>query len=824
MSITGRTTSPQLTNNSLEDEYFKGIQYVPSDRPELLAAIQSVAEEENLVVTPEWTEKLLQLSRFNDIHHGVMLVGEAASGKSTVYQVLLKALQKVDGVESTTYLIDAKAIAKQSLYGKLDVTTREWTDGLLTATLRKIAENLRGEDKKRHWIIFDGDVDPDWVENLNSTLDDNKLLTLPNGERIALPPNVRIIFEVANLDFATPATVTRCGMIWFSDDVVTPRMLLHRGLHNIGSSTPDEDVDIDIVEADSLLPQGIHSPESFIRNILANDLNLEEVILQARKLNHVMEYSVIRSVDSLISLLKADLRRIRVHVSQNAQVPLSENLLQDVLKKNVMLDLVWAFAGDSTWDDRNTFAEYLGSLPVFVSATIANILDYYVDIASGNWVPWAQDVAHVEIDAHAVASSETVVPTVDTKRHESLIYGLLNDHKPVVLCGPPGSGKTMTLFSSLRRSPALDVVGLNFSKTTSPSLLIKSLEQHCEYRKTLHGTILSPSIIGRWLVVFCDEINLPAKDTYGTQRVITLLRQMIEQNGFWRESTREWVTLSRVQFVGACNPPSDVGRNALPMRFLRHTAVVYVDYPAEQSLRQIYLTFNNAVLKVMPSLRGYAEALTQAMLTLFLETKRKFSTQVRSHYIYSPRELTRWVRGIYEAIKSLESLPVEGLIRIWAHEALRLFHDRLVDDSERQWTVQLVDRVAKDTFLNVDLQSALRQPILYSNWLTKDYLPVERDSLRSFVQARLRVFCEEELEVPLVLFDDLLEHVLRIDRVLRQPQGHLIMIGISSWGKVSGEFYSKDRTDLTTDNLSALCGVDEWNQSSPAQDEPQLHR
>ncbi len=55
----------------------------------------------------------------------------------------------------------------------------------------RIIDNVRGELQKRQWIIFDGDVDPEWVENLNSVLDDNKLLTLPNGERLSLPPNVR---------------------------------------------------------------------------------------------------------------------------------------------------------------------------------------------------------------------------------------------------------------------------------------------------------------------------------------------------------------------------------------------------------------------------------------------------------------------------------------------------------------------------------------------------------------------------------------------------------------------------------------------------------
>jgi len=64
------------------------------------------------------------------------------------------------------------------------------------------------------WIVCDGDVDPEWIESLNSVLDDNRLLTLPSGWRIQFGPNVNFMFETHDLSFASPATISRMGMIF----------------------------------------------------------------------------------------------------------------------------------------------------------------------------------------------------------------------------------------------------------------------------------------------------------------------------------------------------------------------------------------------------------------------------------------------------------------------------------------------------------------------------------------------------------------------------------------------------------------------------------
>ena len=272
---------------------------------------------------------------------------------------------------------------------------------------------------------------------------------------------------------------------------------------------------------------------------------------------------------------------------------------------------------------------------------------------------------------------------------------------------------------------------------------------------------------------------------YFTLKPLKFFRQLVEHNGFYRTSDHAWVTLERIQFVGACNPPTDPGRKPLAHRFLRHVPVIYVDYPGEASLKQIYGTFNRALLRLIPPLRVFADPLTQAMVEFFMRSRDRFTQDIQPHYVYSPREMTRWVRGICEAIRPLETLDVDGLVRLWAHEALRLFHDRLVTEEERIWTNQNIDEVALKHFPTIKGEVALARPILYSNWMTKNYVPVEREELRDYVKARLKVFYEEELDVPLVLFDEVLDHVLRIDRIFRQPQGHLLLIGISGAGKTT---------------------------------------
>jgi dynein heavy chain 1 len=580
---------------------------------------------------------------------------------------------------------------------------------VFTHLLRKILANVRGEDKQRHWIVFDGDVDPEWAENLNSVLDDNRVLTLPNGERLRLPSNVRVIMEVQSLQYATLASVSRCAMVWFSEDTLRLVDIFQHKLRSLdsvsaggggGGSSNDSSTEGLSDAASPAKARCLCALQKF----LGSGEIVESAVLAAEALPHVMTTTRVQMVNSVFALLARGVSLLLEYNEGHPDFPKTDEQIDAWMGKWTLYSLLWGLGSSMYFAGRLELSAMLCRTSTVavpsrlemghgagatggdaLDLSTPSLLDYEVQINDGAWHLWKERVPAIDIEPHQVLDTDVIVPTVDTVRHADVLEGWLASHVPVVLCGPPGSGKTMSLIAVVQSSGKYDMASLNFSSATTPSLILKTFEQYCEVRSTRRGVVMSPRVPSKWVVVFCDEINLPANDNYGTQTVITFMRQLVEQKGFWRASDNVWVHVERIQFVGACNPPTDAGRVVMSSRFLRHTPVLLVDYPAPESLLQIYGTFVKALLKVQPVMRAHTEPLTQAMVASYEANRKHFTADQQPHYVYSPRELSRWTRALFKAVQSADGMRLEDLVRLWLHEGYRLFQDRLVTAEERQW-------------------------------------------------------------------------------------------------------------------------------------------
>lgn len=165
--------------------------------------IEKAFGEMSLQYDDHFSPIILYLKHTLSVRFGIILVGPSTTGKTTVLN-MLSHLQ-----DTSLIMINPKSIALDELFGHMSRNS-EWKEGIASFLIKEA--NQRVENS---WIVFDGPIDSSWIENLNSVLDDNRTLCLANSERIRLKENMRFFFETDNLNDASPATISRCGIAYF---------------------------------------------------------------------------------------------------------------------------------------------------------------------------------------------------------------------------------------------------------------------------------------------------------------------------------------------------------------------------------------------------------------------------------------------------------------------------------------------------------------------------------------------------------------------------------------------------------------------------------
>ncbi|TPX37396.1 hypothetical protein SeMB42_g06902, partial [Synchytrium endobioticum] len=756
----------------LISDLFPGLDCPRVRYPNFNDAVEGVLQESDYVQLPDQVDKVIQLYETMLTRHTTMVVGPTGGGKTVVIDTLSRAQTKL-GLTTRLFVLNPKAVTVAELYGVLDPVTRDWTDGLLSNIFREL--NRPSDKKERKYIVFDGDVDAVWVENMNSVMDDNRLLTLPNGERIRLQKHVALLFEVGDLQYASPATVSRCGMVYMD-----PKNLGFAPCYQKWCSVKRPG------------PDGVVLLKLFQKYALP----LIEMVLEGSalgsRLSQVIKINGLGMVGQLTNLVDAQLPE-----NDGKQPALQEDAIEAVFIQSI----IWSIGATILEADRAKFSEavkQLSELGVQAGETVpagtlpsdGNLYEWFFDFSQKQWSSWKQFVPKYE-HSKTVPFYKILVPTMETVRHTWLLERLVATKRPVLFVGDVGTSKTVTALNHLRQLPAdrYLLLNINFSSRTSSLTLQKNLEINVEKRtKDTYGPAA-----GKRLMVFVDDLNMPSKDTYGTQQPIALLKLLIERGGFYdRGKELNWKCMKDVQFVASMGTPGG-GRNDVDPRFVALFNVFNITFPTETSLLQIYSgILLGHVASFSEGIRNTADKLTKLTLKLYQDiSKSLLPTPSKFHYIFNLRDISRVYEGLCGSTPDHFETGSQ-MARLWRNEAMRVFYDRLVTDADRASVKKLIDGLVEQTF-NSDVSYINRNPILFGDFrhamqeanarLYEDLL--DFTAVRSIYQEILAEYNEKFNRMNLVLFEDALEHLIRIQRVIRMPRGHALLIGVAGSGKQS---------------------------------------
>uniref|UniRef100_A0A8C2RKQ1 AAA+ ATPase domain-containing protein n=1 Tax=Capra hircus TaxID=9925 RepID=A0A8C2RKQ1_CAPHI len=656
-------------------DLFPGVILPQPDYAVFMEVLNANIKKMKLQPVPWFIGKIIQIYEMMLVRHGYMIVGDPMGGKTCAYKVLAAALgdlyeaKQMEEFAVEYKIINPKAITMGQLYGCFDQVSHEWTDGVLANAFREQASSL-SDDRK--WIIFDGPVDAVWIENMNTVLDDNKKLCLMSGEIIQMSPKMSLIFEPADLEQASPATVSRCGMIYMEPHQLGWKPLKDSYMDTLPSSLTEEHKEL---------------------------------------------------------------------VRPSGPFPFCPSLSPD------------------------------SSSPKYITKEEENI--------SAN-------------------VSELIIPTMETARQSFFLKTYLDHEIPMLFVGPTGTGKSVITNNFLLRLPKNTYLPncINFSARTSANqtqdIIMSKLDRR---RKGLFGPP-----IGKKAVVFVDDLNMPAKEIYGAQPPIELLRQWIDHGYWFDKKDTNRLDIVDVLLVTAMGPPGG-GRNDITGRFTRHLNIISINAFEDDVLTKIFSSiadwhfgkgFDVVFLR-------YGKMMVQATMTIYKAAVENFlPTPSKSHYVFNLRDFSRVIQGVLLCPHT----HLQKFIRLWIHEVYRVFYDRLIDHEDRQVFFNMVRETTSNYFsfpqvlIHLSPTGKIVDDNIRSLFFGDFFKPESDQKIYDEITdlKQLTVVMEYYLEefnniskapMSLVMFRFAIEHISRICRVLKQDKGHLLLVGIGGSGRQS---------------------------------------
>ncbi|KAG2382028.1 hypothetical protein C9374_005820 [Naegleria lovaniensis] len=777
----------------LLNDLFVNIAYERVTYPKLYKAVEESLVEKDLKLLEDGSQvdKVIQIYETLETRHSVMIVGETQGGKTVAFNTLCSALKKAFNFTVKQLVMNPKAQGIAELHGVLDKDTRDWTYGLLSYYFKELNQPSEKAHAERRYLVFDGDVDAEWVENMNSVMDDNKVLTLPNGERISLLyPLCSLLFEVGNLRVASPATVSRCGMVY-----VDPKNL---GFEPYIWTWLNHKLKKDHPEKVEVLQRLFEKYEKSCIEYVLKGIDLDGSFTERIKTSVVMNsVSFVSQHCNILDYIFAD-------PEQNTD---DERELECLF----IFALIWSVGSVIIDSDRKRFDDFVKKItkwkPVdngesltdhFVGAGCCpsrlTLYEYFFDVRNHQWKPWKVIVPVYQPPTNGRFSS-IIVPTIDTVRYTSFLHTFVTLGKPVLFVGSSGTAKTVMIKNFVKdvteKNEKLTSLSINFSSRTSSLDLQRTIEDNIEKRV---GDNYGP-LQQKKMIVVIDDMNMPNFDKYGTQQPIALLKLMLEKHGFYERKTQNlaFMKLLDMQYVAAMQPT--FGTNAIDPRILSKFNILNISFPSDYSIEHIYNSIlTHHLSNFSPEIQNIGPKITACTIKLYKNLVSSLPpTPAKFHYLFNLRDLSRIYEGLCLSTIDKQN-EIAKFVRLWRNECLRVFHDRLISAADKNLTISAIEEEVKSSFGTVS-EPVLKNPIVFGDFL--DFQDpnnarlyedlVDYDKIKPVIEDAINIYNERPgvKKLDLVMFEDALEHLTRLLRIVRMDRGNALLIGVGGSGKQS---------------------------------------
>ncbi|XP_015730362.1 dynein heavy chain 12, axonemal isoform X1 [Coturnix japonica] len=815
----------------ITSDLFPGITLPEADYRDFLECVNECCIQHNVQPVEAFVEKMIQTYEMMIVRHGFMLVGESFSGKTKVLHVLADTLSLMKergyGEEEKVVFrtVNPKSITMGQLFGQFDMVSHEWTDGIVANTFREFA---LAETPDRKWVIFDGPIDTLWIESMNTVLDDNKKLCLMSGEIIQMSLQMSLIFETMDLSQASPATVSRCGMIYLEPSQLGWMPLVTSWLNTLPEPLNLQEHQ-DLLQGlfDWLIPPALQVRQKKCKELVPTS-NSNVVV----GLTRIFEMLICHTVQ---------------------QDPTSKNIRVWIMA-SFAFATVWSIGGTCDSDSRILFDAFLREILAGKSETnpIPKIVgkwecpfeekglvyDYVYEMKGrGSWVHWNALIKNIDYSGTNVKIQDMIVPTMDTVRYTYLMEMFITYGKPLLLVGPTGTGKSVYVKDKLMHN----VDGeryfpffINFSARTSANQTQNIIMARLDKRRK--GVFGPP--VGKKCIIFVDDMNMPALEKYGAQPPIELLRQFFDHGNWYDLKDTSKITLIDIQLLAAMGPPGG-GRNPVTPRFLRHFNICTINSFSDETMVRIFSTVVALYLRSQefpPEYFSIGNQIVSATLEMYKNAiKNLLPTPAKSHYTFNLRDFARVIHGCL-LIKKSSVESKQTLIRLFVHEVFRVFYDRLVEDSDRAWLFNLMKDIVKEHFKetfdtvfahlsqeNTPVTEENMRSLFFGDYINSDFeeeenLYVEIPSIQMFGEVVEQYLDEynqiNKTRMNLVVFRYVLEHLSRISRILKQSGGNALLIGMGGSGRQSltrlAAFMSK--MCVFQPEISKTYGTNEWRE------------